>query len=276
MFPKNYSVTLNPRPDIGDLTVLFAGHQRTKPTHTVGPRVHEYYLLHYVVSGSGELYCSGRTHKIEAGDCFFIFPGEKVVYSADPANPWFYRWVGFKGHLADILLKKISVSSERPVVRAEQRRRTAAFLYRIQTVLNQGLRGCDLESSGLLRILLSQWLLEEATEKQMLSAEADQKVEQAVRWLSLQYSQPVSIERLAQSLGYHRTYFSKIFKRRTGLTPAAFLHNIRMEHAQILLSRMLTVEEVAYSVGYTDALFFSKQFKKWSGRTPSDYRSSRK
>ncbi|WJH37586.1 helix-turn-helix transcriptional regulator [Paenibacillus sp. CC-CFT747] len=77
---------------------------------------------------------------------------------------------------------------------------------------------------------------------------------------------------MAQTLGYHRTYLSKIFKQQTGLSPMNFLLKIRMERARLLLEKPLTIEQVASSVGFSDALYFSKQFKKWYGASPSDYR----
>jgi len=51
-----------------------------------------------------------------------------------------------------------------------------------------------------------------------------------------------------------------------------YLLKIRMERAKLLLLEPLTIEQVASSVGFTDALYFSKQFKKWYGRSPSEYR----
>ncbi|UUZ80048.1 AraC family transcriptional regulator [Paenibacillus sp. P26] len=93
-------------------------------------------------------------------------------------------------------------------------------------------------------------------------------MEQAIRWLTLQYYQPISIEQMAQSLGYHRTHLSKMFKQHTGLSPMNFLLKIRMERAKLLLLEPLTIEQVASSVGFSDPLYFSKQFKKWYGRSP--------
>jgi AraC-like DNA-binding protein len=51
-----------------------------------------------------------------------------------------------------------------------------------------------------------------------------------------------------------------------------YLLKLRMERAKLLLQEQLTIEQVASSVGFTDALYFSKQFKKWSGSSPSEYR----
>jgi AraC-like DNA-binding protein len=104
------------------------------------------------------------------------------------------------------------------------------------------------------------------------SSEMNRQIEHAIRWLTLQYSQPISIHQMSQSLGYHRTHFSKMFKQQTGLSPINFLHKIRMERAKLFLLESLTVEQVASSVGFSDSLYFSKQFHKWSGQSPTEYR----
>jgi AraC-like DNA-binding protein len=46
-----------------------------------------------------------------------------------------------------------------------------------------------------------------------------------------------------------------------------------MERAKLLLAGDLTIEQIASSVGFTDALYFSKQFRKWYGSSPTQYRS---
>ncbi|MNC67478.1 Arabinose operon regulatory protein [compost metagenome] len=48
---------------------------------------------------------------------------------------------------------------------------------------------------------------------------------------------------------------------------------MRMDKAKNLLSGTLTIDQVASSVGFNDALYFSRQFRKFSGMSPSEYRS---
>ena len=58
------------------------------------------------------------------------------------------------------------------------------------------------------------------------------------------------------------------------MSPIRYLQLIRMNRAKLLLREALTVEEVAASVGYPDALYFSKAFKKWTGATPTAFRKN--
>ncbi|WP_248930824.1 helix-turn-helix transcriptional regulator [Paenibacillus hamazuiensis] len=274
MKTPTHSVAFNPYPGKGELTVLFGGHAQTPPLHLVGPQVLDYHLVHYVLTGKGRFRCLGHDYDLGPGSSFTIFPGELVSYVSDGDDPWSYRWIGFKGSGADELLHSIGISQHKPVTQAAYNRKISALFLRIEQSLREGLVSCDLQAGGYMRLILAG-----LTEHQMTAEPPKeetsvirQQVEQAVRWLTLQYHQPISIENMAQSLGYHRTHLSKMFKQFTGMSPMSFLLKIRMERAKLLLLEPLTIEQVASSVGFSDALYFSKQFKKWYGRSPSEYR----
>lgn len=270
-----YSVAINPIPSKGELAVLFAGNEQTGPGHRVGPQVRDYHLVHYIVSGRGRFRCMGRDYELGPGEMFFIFPSELVYYESNDEDPWRYRWIGFRGEQADRLLAQLDISPHRPTLHAASGRKVGALFHAAERTMQEGDSGCDLRAEGYLRLLLGEWSRSRMPVPARKQSEhpAQQHVEQAMRWLNLEYSKPISIEDMARSLGYHRTYLSKIFKQSTGLPPMGYLLKIRMERAKELLQEQLTVEQVASSVGYPDALYFSKQFKKWHGCTPTEYRS---
>ncbi|WP_438447931.1 AraC family transcriptional regulator [Gorillibacterium sp. sgz5001074] len=274
----NYTVAINPHPARGgELGILFSGYSQTSHDHRVGPLVHDHYLLHFVLSGRGTYYCAGNSYPVGKGGAFMIFPGELVRYDADPAEPWEYRWIGMRGRQADELLGRLGITPHRPVMDVPYSNRTAGLFKRIEQVLRKGGPACDLEAGGWTRLALAELVQGRAGDlKRGLepTSEIKRQVEQAVRWLTLQYAQPISIEHMAQNLGYHRTHLSKMFKRETGMSPMEFLLQIRMERAKLLLAEPLTVEQVAASVGYTDPLYFSKQFKRSCGQSPTEYRRS--
>ncbi|WP_332073061.1 AraC family transcriptional regulator [Paenibacillus sp. GYB004] len=272
---ERHSTSVNPLPGKGELTVLFGGRERTAPAHNVGPQVRDYFLVHHVMSGKGTFQCMGRTYELGEGDSFFIFPGELIRYTADDADPWTYRWVGFRGNIAEELLNAADISQHRPVARPSRHRRVAVLFHQIERSLELADPGVDLRSGGLLRMLLAEYRKDEAYRSEGADGKRtpiEQQVERTIRWLTVQYAEPISIEKMSQSLGYNRTHLSKMFKQYTGMTPMHFLLKIRMERAKLLLREKLTVEQVAASVGFTDPLYFSKQFKKWFDRSPTEYR----
>ena len=53
-----------------------------------------------------------------------------------------------------------------------------------------------------------------------------------------------------------------------------YLMKVRIEKAKSLMKSSFSIHEIASSVGFNDALYFSKQFRKWTGMTPSEYKYS--
>lgn len=73
--------------------------------------------------------------------------------------------------------------------------------------------------------------------------------------------------------GLGETRFRKLFKEQTGKSPGEYLRDMRMNlAARRLLLSAESVNDIAYSVGYEDANFFIRVFKKYFGVTPNQYR----
>ena len=81
------------------------------------------------------------------------------------------------------------------------------------------------------------------------------------------------VDDLAQSTGYGRSQFYAKMMEVTGKTPKEYIRQARMDRAAELLraGEMVTVAEVAYQVGFSDPLYFSRCFKQHFGMTPSKY-----
>lgn len=277
MRAEQYGLAINPFPGQGELTVLFAGSNQTPALHQVGPHVLDYHLVHLVVSGKGSLTFGGEKSELKAGDCFFLFPGKLAGYLSDETEPWSYRWIGFRGTEADIRLREIGITPETPVAAAAGSRTMHGLFRRTQSALRSGKPGCDLRAGGYLRQIFAEFVdcaAEHPGEAGDRPAEAElnKRIELAIRWLALQYNRPVSIEELARETGYHRAYLSRMFKKATGWSPAQYVLKLRMERAAQLLREPLSVTQIAASVGFSDPLYFSKQFKKWHGHSPSELR----
>ncbi|QMV43079.1 helix-turn-helix transcriptional regulator [Cohnella cholangitidis] len=281
MTPEHHSftVSINPSPIEEELSVLFSGEAVPFRLHKTGPATHDYYLVHTVLSGFGDFTIGGRSYRCGAGDTFIIFPGELFTYQADGDEPWSYAWVAFVGYGAAAAMAKIGVSPGRPIV-------PDSLNPNVRNDYEQ-LRRCfdsasypelsNLEAGGRLRLLLQRFgvalrKLENSDPEPTLASSL--VVKQAIQYLTLQFTQPISIGYLAGTLGYHRTHLCKLFKQSTGLSPMRYLLNIRMQRAELLLATPITIDQVASSVGFGDALYFSKKFRQWSGQSPSEYRKA--
>lgn len=109
-------------------------------------------------------------------------------------------------------------------------------------------------------------------EKLGLSSHDQKLLEDIIQIIEKNISEPdYSIDKVASQIGFGRTVFYKKIKALTGCTPHDFIKIIRMKNAAILLSQGKSVTTVSYDVGFLDVEYFSKNFKKYFGETPSEY-----
>ena len=105
-----------------------------------------------------------------------------------------------------------------------------------------------------------------------------QFVERAVKTVEANIAVPhFSVEDLGMELGISRAYVFKKILALTGKTPLEFMRSIRLQHAAQLLERsQLSVQEVAYKVGFNNPKYFTKYFKEQYGVLPSEYLSGKR
>lgn len=82
-----------------DVNPVDCGWERCEPSHSFGPTARMFWLLHYVVSGSGIFETGGVRYPVRTGQMFVIRPLETTFYQADEHDPWEYIWIGFHTEL---------------------------------------------------------------------------------------------------------------------------------------------------------------------------------
>lgn len=94
--------------------------------------------------------------------------------------------------------------------------------------------------------------------------------------IDLNMKQELSTSVLAEHLHLHPDYLQKKFKQETGRNITDVIGERRVELAKIYLrSSKLSVTDVAYEVGFSDASYFGKVFRKFVGMTPSQFRKEK-
>lgn len=279
MIQETYSAAANPEVyEKGNLHVLFAGESQTRTDHRVGPKVYDYFLLHFVEQGKGSFRTEFSSFDLGEGDCFLIHPEELVTYASDVAEPWRYRWIAFTGAEAAGLVHRAGFTPERPVLRDGKNSIIPQLLRRVLQAFQSKKTSSHLLSLGLLHELMAEaqeTLVKDSTIP-FGEAGVQRIVKQMIHYMTSQYAHPVSIEQMCSSLGYNRAYLSRIFKKETGITPVTYLLKLRIDKSRQLLRERpeLSIEQIAASVGLTDPLYFSRQFRRFHHESPSEYRRS--
>jgi transcriptional regulator GlxA family with amidase domain len=103
--------------------------------------------------------------------------------------------------------------------------------------------------------------------------EANDAMSELAVWMAGHLDKDVSIKRVAKKACLTRADFNRLFKRAFGITPGAFVKNMRLNEARRLLSLDNdSIAGVAQSVGFRSAQYFVKAFEWRFGVLPGDYR----
>jgi transcriptional regulator GlxA family with amidase domain len=92
-------------------------------------------------------------------------------------------------------------------------------------------------------------------------------------WIAEHYTHPAPVTAMTQHSGLAERSFQRRFKLATGMTPMEYIQTLRIEEAKHLLETTAgPIEAVAEEVGYDDAAFFSRLFRRSVNLTPAQYR----
>ena len=255
-----------------DLYLCFCGYARCLPLHSFGPAVRPNYILHYIIKGKGRFTVGNEEYRLRGGQGFLIEPEVLTFYEADKEDPWTYVWIGFSGERAGEYLRDLGLGSGHPVYQCSSGEKLEKI---VQTMLEN--KNYTVANEYLLEGLLYQFfsVLAENIEIGEGRKEQDDNlyIRKAVEYIQNHYSYPVQVGEIADYVGINRSYLCTLFKEHLHLSPKEYLTSFRITRAaQLLEITELSIESVAMSCGYQDALGFSKIFKARMGVTPSAYR----
>ncbi|WP_089726701.1 GlxA family transcriptional regulator [Modicisalibacter muralis] len=105
------------------------------------------------------------------------------------------------------------------------------------------------------------------------SDHGDSEIQSAQTWLSSHFSTANPVDGMINRSKLAERTFKRRFAAATSLTPTAYVQRLRVEDAKRRLERTDTsIDEISWRVGYEDAAFFRRLFKRTTGMTPGAYR----
>jgi len=99
--------------------------------------------------------------------------------------------------------------------------------------------------------------------------EGSHRIAQALEWLRRDFNRPLQIEELARALGMSPSGFHYHFRALTAMSPLQFQKQLRLQEARrLMLGEGLDAAHAGYRVGYDDAAYFNREYKKLFGEPP--------
>jgi AraC-like DNA-binding protein len=242
------------------------GHARRRPAGV------EETILIVCTAGSGWFEAGAERTRISASTVLAVPAGLPHAYGASAEDPWTIWWCHVRGSDVPELVRAAGLSETRPTVTLRSVDRVVAMLDEIVTHLER-----DQSPPRLVACAGVAWhLLTQLTIDQRLPGR-DGPLAQAMRFLADRVDGTVRVPDLAAMVGLSASHLSALFHAATGGGVQAHHQALKMARARRLLDMTdLSVTEIAREVGMRDPLYFSRQFKKAHGISPTRYRSLHK
>ena len=238
-------------------------------------RILDEYQMLYLLEGEGVFSSKHvRDVHIKAGDIFLLFPGEWHTYHPMPGSPWKSYWIGYKGRNMDDRLKYGFLSLEKPVYHVGFSN-DIVYLYdsAIKTAKEEPAH-CQQILAGIVNNLLGlMYSLERSMELSRKGGYVDM-INRARLRIREGVEEKITVQEIADGLGSSYSNFRKLFKEFTGISPASYQQDLKLQRAKELLSTTdMSIKEIAYRLNFDSPDYFSSKFKNKIGCKPSEYRA---
>lgn len=102
----------------------------------------------------------------------------------------------------------------------------------------------------------------------------EQRVRQAIFYIRKHFTEPVTLDKIADSILVSKSECCRCFKRAIGMSPFEYLMKYRIEEStrRMRTNPQESISEIAGSVGFNNTSYYNKVFKKFMGCTPTEYR----
>lgn len=240
----------------GYISYFMIKELKFKKTYTSGSlQSYSMPCIGYIREGMGIFFCEGKTYYAHKGDIVYIAKDTKY-YSV---------WYGEP----DIDFYSISFDFTHPY---------SFYDYRFQIVggfdeekfeyMLKSYESHPMKSIGTMYGILDELYQIMKKEGSPIKSEG---IDRAVSHIEMHYSEPLAIDRLCSICHCSRSSLFELFKKRTGVSPIVYKHNLMIQHALDLLAHTdLTVDEISQKTGFSSSNYFRTVFRKMTGKAPSE------
>jgi AraC-like DNA-binding protein len=270
---------------------FFGAHKQTVDSNwSMNKEFHHAFEILIVLDGEQETFIENEQYIIKNGDILLIPPGfehtnkcistksmtyfcahfdidepslrMKIMKNCDrvysPSNTYHSR-------LKNCLQKWISILDEPDIFFSKAKLRAQVVLFELLEVL------LDIQPLNT----------EVGTNQSMTTAKYAKEIAEAIKWTfkkkciekneNIDYT--MHIQPIIASLGISPNYGLEVFQKIYHMSPRKYLSDLKLQEAKILLQQPeISLKEIANRLGYKNLSHFSRQFKRWTGLNPTEFR----
>ena len=237
-------------------------------------RIFNEYQLVYITKGSGWFSSQSvsKKQKVTAGTMILLFPDEWHSYEPDTSTGWSEYWVGFRGQHIDNRIRNGFFSKQEPLYHIGVSSSIVDYYENIIRIAQQEKAGCQPMISSLVLSILGTVYYKNKN-GQNTNVYIVDKINEARDIIKSNIENTLSQEEIAKRLGLGYSWYRRMFKEYTGVSPAQYqLQQKIMRSKELLTTTEQNISEIAYTLHFENVCQFSTFFKKKEGITPSEFR----
>ena len=247
-------------------------------TQTFAPHFHEGYCLGVIERGALGFRYMGENVVAPAGAVNLAVPGEVHTGQAAHESGWTYRMFYLDADLlasaaSQMAGKKAPLPFIRDGVLFDPG--LARLIHRLHRRMQDPQTALMEKETALLAVLTR--MIRQYSRPHPAAVEPGREpgaVDTARDYIHAHHDRDVSVRELAAATGLSPYHFIRIFSRQVGLTPHAYLTQVRVQRAQQRLASGETPVQAAVAAGFFDQSHLTRHFKRIVGVTPGRYRNS--
>jgi AraC-like DNA-binding protein len=212
----------------------------------------------------------GRSTTLRAGTEFLVPAWVRRVWSVPRGGPCEIVWCEFDSESGGDASGGIM---RRTLPKEAMRRERGAFA----SLLRRAGPGCPpwavLHAEAALKVMLVRFFEGASRSPGSPAADVHPRVKVMLRWLQENFRDRDVLERLYEGAGLTPNYFRALFRRVTLCNPHEYIERLRLRHARHLLHHTAwQLKRIAAEAGYDDPLYFSRLYRRFWKRAPSEER----
>lgn len=243
------------------------------------PHYHHGMEFVVVLKGRQQYFASEHVYPLHGGDIFMSFPDEIhgneqlsrelcefIWFQLDFTSPDFF--LGLTPPFSEHLYERLSTYRNR--ITHVSQKDLGLLRNSFEKLCSADMNERTLGYSCFLEFLLKNFC---CNHNDLMETDPQSALSNALHYIHSHLTENPTTEQIAGSCSLSASQLHKIFLEQTGATPHAYIMNLKIDTAKILLKDPLnTITDVAYQLNFSSGNHFASVFKKYTGDTPTEYR----
>lgn len=250
--------------------VIFLGARHSDATSDAPPHAHDFYELNFMTRGNTKMKLNEKIIEYDSYDFVLIPPRIRhILYESD--YDIFDNYVIW----FELLDRKLLLEDQ--IIKLHDYDGAVQFLC---AEIYKSYMKTGMADAGLLGIYLEAvlWHMKKGLilGTGQASCNDEDMVDEAIKFINVNITNArLSVEMIARKLNVSEEHFSRMFKKKIGLPPVKYINEVKIAEAKRMLAKtQVPIKEIAARLYYSDQFYFSQQFKRITGYSPSEYRDS--